>query len=58
MGMIMGRPISRPELADERLRMRVRNLPTQLERARARVRQLEQQARDWKLHDLIQDQAQ
>lgn len=54
----MGRPISRPELADERLRMRVRNLPTQLERARAGVRQLEQQAREWKLHDLIQERAQ
>jgi hypothetical protein len=57
-GVIMGRTISRPELADERLRMRVRNLPTQLERARARVRQLEQQAREWKLHDLIQERAQ
>lgn len=54
----MGRPISHPELADDRLAMRVRNLPAQLERARARVRQLEQQARDWKLHDLIQERAQ
>lgn len=54
----MGRPITRPELADERLAMLVRNLPTQLERARARVRQLEQQAREWKLHDLIQESAQ
>lgn len=56
--MIMGRPISRPELADERLYMRVRRLPAQLENARARVRQLEQLAREWKLHDLIQDHAQ
>lgn len=54
----MGRPINRPELADERLYMRIRRLPAQLESARRRVRQLEQQARDWKLYDLIQDQAQ
>lgn len=53
----MGRPVTRPDLADQRLAMRVRNLPTQLERARARVRQIEQQARDWKLHDLVQDSA-
>lgn len=53
----MGRPISRPERADERFQMRVRNLPSQLERARARVRQLEQQAREWKLHDLVRDSA-
>lgn len=56
--MIMGRPVTRPEQADERLAMRVRNLPKQLERARARVRQLEQQARNWKLHDLLQERAQ
>lgn len=53
----MGRQATRDDLADERQYRAVLRLPSQLERARARVRQLEQQAREWKLHDLVQDSA-
>jgi hypothetical protein len=56
-GVIMGRPATQADLADERLYRSIRRLPSQLERARARVRQLEQQARRFGMHDLVQDTA-
>jgi len=50
----MGRPATQADLADERLYRSIRRL---LERARARVRELEQQARRFGMHDLVQDTA-
>lgn len=51
----MGAPIRKPELADQREDLRIRRLPHQLDRARARVRQLEAQARRLRMYDLVSD---
>lgn len=42
------------ELADQRLYYRVYHLPTQLERAREKVKRLEGEARLYGLHDLLE----
>jgi len=50
----MGRPVQFPEREADRLQERMRRLPLQLVAARKKLRRLEDQARAWRMNDLIE----